>query len=44
MKYLIGLATAVFLSGRATQANFQSKMDGFIGQPESTVIGTYGPP
>ena len=44
MKYLIALVTAVVLSGCATQANFQSKMDGFIGQPESTVVGTYGPP
>lgn len=44
MKYIIPLAVAIVLSGCATQANFQSKMDGFIGLPESSVVGTYGPP
>lgn len=38
-------ATAIaLLTGCATQAKFQSKMNNFVGQPEATVVGTYGPP
>jgi hypothetical protein len=38
-------ATAIaMLAGCATQAKFQTKMDNFIGQSETIVIGTYGPP
>ena len=32
------------LSGCATQANFQAKMDRFLGQSEAIVVGIYGPP
>jgi len=32
------------LIGCASQAKFQAKMDDFLGQPESVVVGTYGPP
>lgn len=33
-----------FLSGCATSGKFEAKMNGFVGRPESAVVGTYGPP
>lgn len=35
---------AIALVGCATQGKFVAKMNGFVGQSESAVIGMYGPP
>lgn len=45
MKSLIAAAAAALvLAGCATHGKFVTKMDGFIGQPESVIVGMYGPP
>jgi hypothetical protein len=44
MRMLLAIAQLVLLTGCATQAKFQVKMDQFIGQSEALVVGTYGPP
>lgn len=44
MNYLVIIMSAATLMGCASQAKFQAKMDNFVGQPESVVVGTYGPP
>lgn len=44
MKRLLSATAIALLVGCATQAKFQAKMDGFLGQPEAVVVGTYGPP
>jgi hypothetical protein len=41
---LITLAALLVLTGCATNAKFQAKMDGFVGKPEYVLVGTYGPP
>lgn len=44
MRILPLALAALTLAGCATQGKFVSKMNGFVGQPESVVVGTYGPP
>ena len=38
------LVAALLLVGCATSAHFQEKMNGFLGQHESVLVGHYGPP
>lgn len=38
------LAVATAITGCATSGRFTEKMDGFVGQPEAVLVGTYGPP
>lgn len=38
------LLSVLAATGCATHAKFLEKMDGFVGQPESVIVGTYGPP
>jgi len=44
VKTILAAAVAALLVGCATNAKFQTKMEGFVGQPEAVVVGTYGPP
>jgi len=44
MRALLLATLTVALTGCATQAMFQAKMNNFIGQSEAVVIGVYGPP
>ncbi|HEY8010473.1 MAG TPA: hypothetical protein VIE67_05690 [Rudaea sp.] len=44
MRSIAIIVALVAISGCATQAKFQAKMDRFVGQPEAAVVGTYGPP
>ena len=41
---LIAAAAALVLAGCATTGKFTAKMNGFVGQPESVIVGMYGPP
>jgi hypothetical protein len=38
------LLVLLFISGCASTAKFEAKMNGFLGQPESRVVSAYGPP
>lgn len=42
--FLTAATLAAVLAGCATQEKFTSKMNGFISQPESSVVMTYGVP
>jgi hypothetical protein len=44
MKLLTPTLCLIALAGCATHGKFVSKMNGFVGQPESVIVGTYGPP
>lgn len=44
MRALLLATLTVALTGCATQAKFQAKMNNFIDQSEAVVIGIYGPP
>ena len=44
MKFKIGILLVVFLAGCATAEKFNTKMNGFVGQPEIAVASIYGPP
>ncbi len=44
MKHATVVLAAALLAGCATTAKFEAKMNGFVGQPEGVIVGTYGPP
>lgn len=44
MKSIIGILLAVILAGCATTEKFNTKMNGFVGQPEISVVSMYGSP
>lgn len=44
MKLIIGIILVVTLAGCATAEKFNTKMNGFVGQPEIAVVSMYGPP
>jgi hypothetical protein len=44
VRIVTAIAFLVGLAGCATQAKFETKMNGFVGQPEAALVGTYGPP
>lgn len=44
MESLLAVALIAALTGCATGAKFQTKMNGFVGQSEAAVVGAYGPP
>lgn len=41
---LVAVCVGAVLVGCASQAKFETKMNGFLGQSEGVVVGAYGPP